>query len=569
MIRLSVQKLLQYFRPRLIDALRDYNKTRFSTDVTAGITVGVIALPLAIAFAIASGAKPEAGIFTAIIAGFIISALGGSRVQIGGPTGAFIVIVYGIVMQYGYANLLICTIIAGVMLVLMGAFKLGSLIKYFPRPLIIGFTNGIAVLVALSEIKDFFGLKTAALPAEFFHKISILWYALPSMDWLTFALATLSALFIWFYPKAWAQRFPSPIVALIVGTVLVALFNLPVETIGTKFGGIPQGLPDFAMPQFSISSVRHLIMPAFTIALLGAIESLLSAAVADGMIDDKHDPNQELMAQGIANIVTPFFGGIPATGAIARTATNVRSGASSPISGIVHALTLLLIILLAAPWAQYIPLASLAAILLIVAINMGEWEVFSRLKTYPPHDMTVLVVTFLFTIIFDLTVAVEVGLLLAAIFFIRNMTELSDVQLSEEHTLMPDDGEATRARKMAPPGVLIYRLYGALFFGVADKLESVLHQQHTEPEVLVLNMSEVISMDASALHVLEDLHHKLGKRGKHLILCGPHTQPYFLMHQSGFLTRVGKDNVVANLQDALAHSHALLATSKPTKISPA
>jgi SulP family sulfate permease len=553
-----LQRISTYFRPRLIDALHGYDKSRFTTDITAGITVGVVALPLAIAFAIASGAKPEAGIFTAIIAGFIISALGGSRVQIGGPTGAFIVIVFGIIAQYGYANLLICTVMAGVMLILMGAFKLGSWLKYFPRPLIIGFTNGIAVLIALSELKDFLGLKTEALPAEFFQKMSVLWHAMPSFDVLTFSLATVSALLIWFYPKSWAKRFPSPIVALILGTGVVALFTLPVETIGSRFGGIPQGLPDFTLPEFSLGTLRHLIMPAFTIALLGAIESLLSAAVADGMIDDKHDPNQELMAQGIANIVVPFFGGIPATGAIARTATNVRSGATSPISGMVHALTLLLIVLVAAPLAQYIPLASLAAILLIVSINMGEWGVFKRLKAYPRHDAVVLMVTFIFTVIFDLTVAVEVGLLLAAAFFIRNMTELSHVQLSEEHTTMPDDGEATRARKMAPPGVLIYRLYGALFFGVADKLESVLHQQHTEPEVLILNMSEVISMDASALHVLEELHAKLQHRGKHLILCGPHTQPYFLMSQAHFFKLLGNENLTANLDDALARAKVLL-----------
>jgi SulP family sulfate permease len=551
-------KFSQYFRPRLLDAMRGYDKARFSTDVTAGITVGVVALPLAIAFAIASGAKPEAGIFTAIIAGFIISALGGSRVQIGGPTGAFIVIVFGIIAQYGYANLLICTIMAGVMLIAMGAFQLGNLLKYFPRPLIIGFTNGIAVLIALSEIKDFMGLKTEALPAEFFQKLNILWHALPSFDLLTFVLASFSALLIWFYPKSWAQHFPSPIVALALGTTFVAIFNLPVETIGTRFGGIPQGLPSFTMPEFSIGSIRHLIMPAFTIALLGAIESLLSAAVADGMIDDKHDPNQELMAQGIANIVTPFFGGIPATGAIARTATNVRAGASTPISGMVHALTLLLIVLVAAPLAQYIPLASLAAILLIVSINMGEWKVFSHLKTYPRPDAVVLLVTFLFTVIFDLTVAVEVGLLLAAIFFIRNMTELSHVKLSEEYSAMPDDSEATLARKMAPPGVLIYRLYGALFFGVADKLESVLQQQNADPEILVLNMSEVISIDASALHVLEELHRKLLKRGKHLILCGPHTQPYFLMHQAGLFDKIGLENTVANLDDALTRARVLL-----------
>ncbi|MBK9161215.1 MAG: sulfate permease [Nitrosomonadales bacterium] len=550
----------QYFRPRLIDALHGYDRSRLGTDITAGITVGIVALPLAIAFAIASGAKPEAGIFTAIIAGFIISALGGSRVQIGGPTGAFIVIVYGIVAQYGYANLLICTLMAGVMLILMGAFKLGSLLKYFPRPLIIGFTNGIAVLIALSEIKDFLGLKIDALPAEFFHKIATLAQALPTFDPITLLLAALSALFIWFYPKQWAQRMPSPIVALVLGTAVIALFHLPVETIGSRFGGIPQGLPEFIVPEVTLGDLRHLIMPAFTIALLGAIESVLSAAVADGMINDRHDPNQELMAQGIANIVVPFFGGIPATGAIARTATNVRSGATSPVSGMVHALTLLLIVLVAAPLAQYIPLASLAAILMIVAINMGEWDVFKRLKGYPRQDAAVLLVTFSFTVVFGLTVAVEVGLLLAAVFFIRNMTELSHVRLSEEHTAMPDDGEATLARKMAPPGVLIYRLYGALFFGIADKLEDVLHQQHTEPEVLILNMTEVISMDASALHVLEDMHAKLRKRGKNLILCGPHTQPFVLMKQAGFIEAAGKANVVANLDDAILRARELLAS---------
>ncbi len=562
MLQTIVARVSPYFRPRLIDALHNYDRARLRTDITAGITVGIVALPLAIAFAIASGAKPEAGIFTAIIAGFIISALGGSRVQIGGPTGAFIVIVYGIIAQYGYANLIICTLMAGVMLVLMGAFKLGSLLKYFPRPLIIGFTNGIAVLIALSEVKDFLGLQIDTLPAEFFHKMGALWHGLPTVDALTLALALLSALFIWFYPASWARRVPAPIVALALGTLLVALFKLPLETIGTRFGGIPQGLPEFAVPAISLSDLRYLIMPAFTIALLGAIESILSAAVADGMIDDKHDPNQELMAQGIANIVVPFFGGIPATGAIARTATNVRSGATSPISGMVHALTLLLIVLVAAPLAQYIPLASLAAILMIVAINMGEWDVFKRLKTYPRHDAVVLLITFSFTVIFDLTVAVEVGLLLAAVFFIRNMTELSHVQLSEEHTAMPDDGEATLARKMAPPGVLIYRLYGALFFGIADKLESVLHQQHAEPDVLVLNMTEVISMDASALHVLEDLHEKLHKRHKHLILCGPHTQPYFLMHQAGLFERIGKENVAADLDDAIKRARALIAAPK-------
>ncbi|HZW26558.1 MAG TPA: sulfate permease [Gallionella sp.] len=550
-------KLSQYFRPRLIDALRDYNKARFTTDVTAGITVGVIALPLAIAFAIASGAKPEAGIFTAIIAGFIISALGGSRVQIGGPTGAFIVIVYGIIVQYGYANLLICTMMAGVMLVLMGALRMGSLIRFFPRPLILGFTSGIAVLIILSQVKEFFGLQIETMPAEFSHKLQAIYHAAHTVDLVTLLLATVSALFIWFYPKRWAQRLPSPIVALVLGTVVVALFSLPVETIGSRFGGIPQGLPSFDPPEFTFATLRHLFAPALTIALLGAIESLLSAAVADGMIDDKHDPNQELIAQGIANIVTPFFGGIPATGAIARTATNVRSGATSPVSGIVHALTLLVIVLVAAPLAVYIPLATLSAILLIVAINMGEWEGFRTLRKYPKSDSAVLVITFLLTVIFDLTVAVEVGMFIAILFFIKRITDLTHVSVAEESPHV-DDSDATLMRKGVPPGVMVYRVFGALFFGAADKLEAILAETRTEPEVLILKMHEVISMDASALHTLEHLHGKLKKHGKHLILCGPHTQPYFLMHQAGFFERIGADNVTANLDDALTRARALL-----------
>jgi SulP family sulfate permease len=330
-----------------------------------------------------------------------------------------------------------------------------------------------------------------------------------------------------------------------------------VETIGSRFGGIPQGLPTFDLPEFTFATLRHLIAPAMTIALLGAIESLLSAAVADGMIDDKHDPNQELMAQGIANIVTPFFGGIPATGAIARTATNVRSGATSPISGIVHALTLLVIVLIAAPLAQYIPLATLAAILLIVAINMGEWEGFRTLRKYPASDSAVLVATFLLTVIFDLTVAVEVGLFIAIFFFIKRITDLTHVSVAEESP-HPDDGEATIIRKAVPKGVVIYRVFGALFFGAADKLETILAELHTEPEVLILKMDEVISMDASALHKLEHLHGKLQKHGKHLILCGPHTQPYFLMHQSGFFAQIGTENVVANVEGALTRARVLL-----------
>ena len=555
-------KFSQHFRPRLVDALRGYDKARFSTDVIAGITVGVIALPLAIAFAIASGAKPEAGIFTAIIAGFIISALGGSRVQVGGPTGAFIVVVYGIVVQYGYANLLICTIMAGVMLLAMGLARMGSLIRFFPRPLILGFTNGIAVLIALSQVKEFFGLRIALMPADFAHQLQAIYHAAPTADFATLLLAASSALFIWFYPKKWAQKLPSPIVALVLGTLIVALSGLPVETIGTRFGGIPQGLPAFDPPEFTFQTLRYLIPPALTIALLGAIESLLSAAVADGMIDDKHDPNQELMAQGIANIVAPFFGGIPATGAIARTATNVRSGATSPVSGMVHALTLLIIVLVAAPLAKYIPLATLSAILIVVSINMGEWEAFGTLRKYPKSDSAVLVATFVLTVVFGLTVAVEVGMFIAIFTFIRRISDLTHVSVAEESPQL-EDSEATLARKNVPPGVMIYRVFGALFFGAADKLEAILAKTHTEPDVLILKMGEVISMDASALHTLEHLHGKLRKHGKHLILCGPHTQPYFLMHQAGFFARIGGENVTANLDDALARARRIVQEKIP------
>ncbi|MDO8414273.1 MAG: SulP family inorganic anion transporter, partial [Gallionellaceae bacterium] len=426
-----------------------------------------------------------------------------------------------------------------------------------PRPLVIGFTNGIAVLIALSEVKDFLGLKIETLPAEFSLKLAALFHALPSLSPLTIILATLSTLLIVFYPTAWARRLPSPIVALILGTAAVAVFDLPVETIGTKFGGIPHGLPALAMPEFTFATLRHLFSPALTIALLGAIESLLSATVADGMIDDKHDPNQELIAQGVANIITPFFGGIPATGAIARTATNVRAGANSPVSGMVHALTLLLIILIAAPLAKHIPLATLAAILMVVAFNMGEWEAFKTLRKYPASDSAVLIISFLLTVVIDLTVAVEVGMVLAMLFFIRRITNLTHVSIAEESP-HSEDGEATLVRKAVPPGVMIYRVFGALFFGAADKLETILRQQNAEPEVLILKMDEVISMDASALHALQSTQRKLRKNGKHLILSGAHTQPYFLMQRAGFFDELGRDNVVANLDSALSRARQLL-----------
>ncbi len=558
-----LEKISHYFRPRLVEVFQDYDRERFNADLKAGFTVGVIALPLAIAFAIASGAKPEAGIFTAIIAGFIISALGGSRVQNGCPVGAYIVIVYGIITQYGFTNLLICTMMAGVILMVMGFTRMGNLIKFFPRPLVTGFTIGIALLIILSQVKEFFGLDIDVMPAEFMLQLEAIYHAAGTIDLATLTLATLSAIFIWRYPKAWAKKLPAPIVALVLGTILAA--GLPVETIGDRFSDIPQRLPSFEFPTFTFATLQYLFAPAMTIALLGAIESLLSATVSDGMIDDKHDPNQELIAQGIANIITPFFGGIPATGAIARTTTNVRAGATSPVSGIVHSLTLLAIVMVAAPLVAYIPLATLSAVLLITAIRMAEWDNFRTLHKYPLSDSAVLVSTFLLTVLFGLTVAVEVGLFIAVFFFLKRITELTHVSVAEESPL-PDDGEATIMRKAVPKNVVIYRIFGALFFGAADKLEFIMQQTNTEPEVLILKMDEVISMDASAMFTLDRLHNKLKKRDKQLVLCGAHTQPLLLMEQAGFFEKLGTENVVDNLDQALERARKILPPSEAAKI---
>ena len=409
------------FRPKLIEALKGYNQARLLRDIGAGLTVGVVALPLAMAFAIASGLKPEAGIFTAIIAGFLVSSLGGSRVQIGGPAGAFIVIVYGIMQRYGLGNLIIATAMSGVLLFVMGMFKLGTLIRFIPISVVIGFTNGIAVLIGLSQIKDFLGLQVKVMPADFFGIIATLGKNLHTINpqALALAAASLAVIIIWqfFMPKIGNVQFtgkltpiPGSIVALVLATVAVSLLDLPVDTIGSRFGGIPSALPSFQLPDFSWESAKFLLIPTTTLALLGAIESLLCARVADGMIDDRHDPNQELMAQGIANVLCPFFGGMPATGTIARTVTNIKNGASSPIAGMVHAITLLLVILVAAPLAKDVPLACLSAILMFVAWNMGEWREFVHLRNYRmPYRVTLLAVFFL-TVVFDLTVAVEVGL---------------------------------------------------------------------------------------------------------------------------------------------------------------
>ena len=543
------------FRPRLIDALKGYDSAHFAKDFAAGLTVAVVALPLAMAFAIASGLKPEAGLFTAIIAGFLISALGGSRVQIGGPAGAFIVIVYGIVQQYGVGNLIIATALSGVLLFLMGLFKLGTLVRFIPISVIIGFTNGIAVLIALSQVKDFLGLNIPKMPGDFFGILGALWGHLHTLNpWaLGVALVSLAVIIGW---QRWLPALgpkvqfsgklgsvPGSIVALVLATLVVGVFKLPVETIGSKFGGIPAALPAFTLPHFSWESARFLLMPTITLALLGAIESLLCARVADGMIGDRHDPNQELMAQGVANFVTPFFGGMPATGTIARTVTNIKSGASTPVAGMVHALALLVVILVAAPLAGSIPLACLAAILMFVAWNMSEWREFARLKSYRlPYRVTLLAVFFL-TVVFDLTVAVEFGIFAACITFIYRISSLSRAERlgASDHVELAGRGEQMQA----------WRLYGALFFGATKLVEEI--EDHLPPHTLVLDLKNVIYVDSTGAEALENLVNTCRQQGVRLIVSGLMNQPLDIARRTGLLTQLTQ-NSADDVQPDVAHA---------------
>jgi len=512
-----------------------------------------VALPLAMAFAIASGVKPESGLFTAIIAGFLISVLGGSNVQIGGPAGAFIVIVYGIVERYGLANLLICTMLAGVLLFAMGLFKLGGLVRYVPVPIIIGFTNGIAVLIGLSQLKDFLGLQTPKMPADFFAQITMLASHLGSVNPAAVVLGAASLALVVLWPKSYtmaiaptgraartrrvASHLPGTLVALVLASLATVFLALPVETIGSRFGGIPQALPAFALPEFSWATVKLLLIPTLTIALLGAVESLLCARVADNMTTlPRHDPNQELMAQGVANLVVPFFGGIPATGTIARTVTNVRAGGISPMAGIVHALTLLAVVLLAAPLALHVPLAALAGILLFVAWNMGEWHEFARLRHFTLQYRTILLGTFLLTVVFDLTVAFEVGLVLSCVFFIWRMRQLFSVQ-----PLAPSSQQ---------PGVAVFELFGALFFGAVGKIEALATQLPPGTQCLVLEMHRLISLDTSGLDALEQLHRTLQRQGVALKLANVNEQPLSLIRRSGFEGRLGLENILPTVAAA-------------------
>ena len=551
------------FRPRLLDALQGYDRQRFLVDLGAGITVGIVALPLALAFAIASGVKPEQGLITAIVAGFLISALGGSQVQIGGPAGAFIVIVYGIVDRYGFTNLLVSTVMAGMLMFVLGLFKLGVLIRYIPVSIVIGFTNGIAVLIALSQLRDLMGLAIAKMPGDFFSQIATLTRHIESFNASAFAIgvACVAGLALWprlfapgkLLPSAvlerrpvrMASRLPAPIVALVTLTLAAYFLKLPIETIGSRFGELPRGLPSIDLPPLSWDSLRQLTIPTITIALLGAIESLLCARVADNMADFKrHDSNQELMAQGVANMVVPFFGGIPATGTIARTVTNVRAGATSPVAGIVHAVTLLLILLIAAPLASHVPLAALAGIQMFVAWNMFEGHQFMRLRQFSAQYRLLMVGTFVLTIVFDLTVAVEVGLVTACVFFIWRMGTLFSVK---PH--VPAGGAAL------PEGVHAFVLYGSLFFGAVGKIEALPEQLPPGTRAVVLDMQRLVSMDTSGLDALEQLHRLLRRQEVALVLANVNEQPLSLIRRSGFEDVLGAENIVPDVFGA-AHGAA-------------
>ncbi len=550
--------------PKLVVSLRQYSRQMFLHDLLAGITVGLVALPLAMAFGIASGVTPQAGLYTAVIAGFLISALGGSRTQIGGPTGAFVVIVAGIVARFGMSGLAMVTLMAGVILLAMGLTGLGSAVRFIPRPVVIGFTNGIAILIASTQIKDFFGLRIGAVPSEFLSRMKLLIGHMSSINWQALAIGAGTLAIMLVLPR-FTKRIPASIVALLACTAASAAFHLPVETIGTRFGGIPRGFPPFAIPSFHAEHILPLIPSAFTVALLAALESMLSAVVADGMTGDRHNPNVELVAQGIANMTAPLFGGIPATGAIARTATNIRSGARSPVSGIVHALTLLGILLVAAPLASYIPLATLAAVLFVVAWNMGEWREIGGILQLGFTAVAVWIVTFALTVFADLTVAVSVGMALAALVYIYRIAETTTVSAVTDDYIR-DGLPHTLQGRIIPPYVTLLRIHGPFLFGTTEKLvESTSNIEAFEP-VVILRLRNMTAIDSSGIHAIETFAKRLTQSGRTLVLCGAMEQPSKLLQQPRFLDHVGRENIMLNIQAALDRareiheSHALIAS---------
>lgn len=545
----------QKWLPRSIECLRSYTAQQFVQDLIAGLTVGLVALPLAMAFAIASGVTPQAGIYTAVVAGFLISALGGSRTQIGGPTGAFVVIVAGIVARFGISGLAMVGIMAGVLLVIMGLTGLGAAVKFIPRPVIIGFTNGIALLIASTQIKDFLGLATPPVPGEFLPRLRMLVEYAGTTRWQTFAVAGLSLAIILLWPRV-TKRIPGSIVALLVSTVGAAVFHLPVETIGSKFGGLPQGFPHLILPQLQAGDFLLLLPSAFTVALLAAVESLLSAVVADGMSGDHHNSNVELVAQGVANLASPLFGGIPATGAIARTATNIRSGALTPMAGMIHALTLLVILLAAAPLARFVPLATLAAVLFVVAYNMGEWREIGTIFHLSKADIAVWITTFALTVLSDLTVAVGVGMTLAALLYIHRVAETTTVApVTREY--LEDGMPHILQDKEIPPNVTILRIHGPFLFGTTEKLMEATKDLSHFGDVVILRLRNMTALDATGIHALEQLADRLHKAGKTLLLCGARDQPARLISNSTFLKSVGANNVLPHVQAALDRVHQI------------
>jgi SulP family sulfate permease len=541
--------------PASFRVLKEYSPAAFAHDLAAGITVGLVALPLAMAFAIASGLTPQAGIYCAVVTGFLISALGGSRYQIGGPTGAFVVVVAGIVSEYGVSGLYMCTMMAGVLLVILGVTGMGTAVKYLPRPVVIGFTNGIAVLIASTQIRDFFGMEIAQLPAEFWPRLVTLSAHSSTISATATALAA-AALATIIAVRALAPRVPGAIIALVGGTAAAALLGLDVETIGTRFGGIPSGLPTPHFPAFQAALIPVLIRPAVTVAMLGAIESLMSAVVADRMGKDRHNPNVELVAQGVANIASPIFGGLPATGALARTATNIRSGARTPVAGMIHALTLLVVLIAGAQLARFIPMAVLAAILFVVAYNMGEWHEIPQLLKLSKTDISVWLVTFGLTVFADLTLAVEVGMIMAALLYIRRVSATTTVSMVTSDYI--ESGRAHSLQdKPIPPYVAIFRIHGPLLFGVTDKLAAITDNLDRLPAILIVRLRNMNAIDATGIKALEEIADQVRESGRTMLLCGARDQPAALMKAAEFHQHVGDRNICANILAALERAEEL------------
>lgn len=548
--------------PKLVTVLREgYTGKLFFSDLTAGVIVGIVSLPLAIAFAIASGVKPEQGLYTAVVAGFVIAALGGSRTQVSGPTGAFIVIVYGVVQKYGYEGLAVATIIAGFLLVGMGLARMGVLLKFIPYPVIIGFTSGIALIIFSSQIKDFFGLQLERVPAEFVEKWIAFGEQFSTLNPYALGVGAVSLLIITFWPKV-TGKIPGSLIAVIGVTAVVQIAGLPVETIGSRFGSVPNHFPAPQIPTLSWKLITEMFGPGVTIALLAAVESLLAAVVADGMTGTRHRSNMELVAQGIGNILSPLFGGIPATGAIARTATNIKNGGRTPVAGMIHAVVLLLIMLIFAQWASLIPMATLAAVLMYVAYTMSEMHAFKRLLKSPKSDVAVLFTTFLLTVLIDLTVAIQVGVVLAAFMFLRRMSNVTEVKmitkdLKDEEDALDHDPLSIASREV-PEGVEVFEIHGSFFFGSIDQFKEAIRGIEKKPAILILRMRNVYAIDASGLKALEDLVDSSKHEGTKLILSGVHAQPLVAMQQSGLLDRLGEENALSNIDDALDRARTIL-----------